>query len=176
MSLFILGVEEPSRNHNKIAHDAVFRVYAEDDDVPFFPSSDGDTVVQSDHGRGSYDARHFLLRRPHVIHGQRIRCGVIDALPSTWVFGVNHVGADGLDLVNHILLASHADGDYQDQRSCADNHAEGSQRESYFVAAKCIVGEVEDLADGHVGSQTRTRRSADRHTALDAKRWLAEAQ
>ena len=71
----------------------------------------------------------------------------LDAL----IFRFNLVGADRLNLVEHILLAGHADGDHQDQRGGADHHAQSGQREPHFIAAESLVGETQDLAVNQLG-------------------------
>src|SRR5205807_10438795 len=65
------------------------------------------------------------------------------------VLGINEIGADSLDLVQHVLLAGHADGDYQDQKRRANHHAQRGQREADFVATKGVVGEIENFPYRH---------------------------
>src|SRR5262249_12925773 len=107
----------------------------------------------------------------HVIDRERIRGGVGNALRTTLIFGLDQVGANRLNLVEHILLAGHADGDNEDEGCSTNHHAERSERETYFVAAKRVVGEGENLTV----DETRPRpgwscRNTGRHPGLDATR------
>ena len=133
----------------------ILRIDAKNSNVSFLAASDRDAVIERYHRRSMNNARHLRKHGIHVVDCQRVGGDISNALRATFVFRENEVRAYRLDLAQHVLLARHADGDYQDQRSCADNHAEGSQRESYFVAAKSIVGEVEDLAECELRSQFR---------------------
>jgi Na+-driven multidrug efflux pump len=89
------------------------------------------------------------------------------ALPAALVFRFNLVGADRLDLLQHILLASHADRHHQDQRSGPDDHAEGSQCETHLIAAESLVGKTEDLAVNHTRRTSfRCGRGGSCHASL----------
>ena len=89
-------------------------------------------------------------RRVHVVDGERVGRDIGDALAPALVFGLNLVGADRLDLLQHILLAGHADGDDEDQGGGADHHAQRGQRETDLIAAESLVGETQDLAVNHL--------------------------
>jgi hypothetical protein len=102
-------------------------------------------------GRRSHDTGDDFLDGVEVIDGERVRVGVADVRGAAEVFRRDFVGADGLDLVEDELAASHANGDDENERRRADHHAQCSQDEAHFVAAKSIVGKRDDLADGHVG-------------------------
>ena len=102
--------------------------------------------------------------RLHVIDGERVGRDVGDALPAALVFGFNLVGADGLNLIQHILLAGHADGYHQNEGSRADHHAKRSQRETDLIAAESLVGKAEDLAVNHTRRTSfRRGRRGSRH-------------
>ena len=92
---------------------------------------------------------HFLHGGVHVVDGERVGRDIGDALTAALVFRLDLVGADGLDLVQHVLLAGHADGYDEDQGGGADDHAQCGQREAYLVAAESLVGETQDFAVNH---------------------------
>jgi hypothetical protein len=48
-----------------------------------------------------------------------------------------------------VLLAGEADGDDQDERGGADDHAEGGEGEADFGGEKGIYGEAHDFAEDH---------------------------
>ena len=96
--LLVLGVEEPAGDHHQIAHDSVVGENAEHGDVALLASAHGNAFTQRDHGRSGDDARHLLQRRIHVVDGQRVGGDIGDALAAALVFGLDLVGADGLDL------------------------------------------------------------------------------
>ena len=145
MGLLVLGVEKSSREHYQISHDPVLGIHPEDLNVPFLSSTNGNSFAQRNHGRCGDDAGHVFLRRLHVGEGKWVGRHVGDALAAADVLGINEIGADSLDLVQHVLLAGHADGDYQDQRRRANHHAQRGQREADFVATKGVVGEIENF-------------------------------
>ena len=70
-----------------------------------------------------------------------------------FVLRPNLVGADGLNLAQGVLFAGHANGDHKDERCSADDHAQRGQDEAHFVAAKSVVRETQDLAQGHIASR-----------------------
>ena len=78
------------------------------------PLPTGNAVAQRNHRGCGDDARHLFQRSPHVVDGQRVGGDVGNALASALIFGFNLVGADGLDLIQHILFAGHADRHDQD--------------------------------------------------------------
>ena len=61
------------------------------------------------------------------------------------------IGANGLNLVEHILLARHANGNYKYERGSADHHTQGGQDEADLIAAKSVEGKGQYFANGHVG-------------------------
>src|SRR5205823_3014420 len=77
-----------------------------------------------------------------------------DALRAAFIFGIDKVGPNGLNLVEHVLLTSHANRYDQNEGRSPDDHAEGSEGEAHLVAAESIVGEAENLAV----DETRPRR------------------
>ena len=111
--------------------------------VALLATADGNAVVQRNHRRRGNDPRHLLQHRVHVIDGQQIGGHV--ALRSALVFGIDQVGPNRLNLVQHVLLARHPDGDHQNQRSRANHHAQRRQRETHLVAAESVVGKAENL-------------------------------
>ena len=55
-------------------------------------------------GRRGHDAGDLLAHRLHILHGHGVGRRV-DALRSALVVGINHVGADGLQLAQDVLLS-----------------------------------------------------------------------
>ena len=88
--------------------------------------------------------------RLHVVDGERVGGDVGDALSPALVFRLNLVGADGLNLVQHILLAGHADGHDQNQGSGADDHAQRGQRETAPCCCRKSRRQSSDLAVYHL--------------------------
>ena len=166
--LRVLGVKEPAGDHHQIAHDSVVRENAEHGDVALLASAHGNAFTQRDHGRSGNDAGHFLHGGIHVVNGQRVGGDIGDALAAALVFGLDLVGADGLDLAQHVLLAGHADGYNEDQGGGADDHPQRGQSEAYLVAAESLVGETQDLAVHHF-RRTSFRRGGggSRHAYSD---------
>ena len=91
--------------------------------------------------------------------GERFGSHVGDAFSTADVLRINQVGADGLDLIQHVLLARHSNGDHQDQGSRADYHPQGGQRKADFVAAKILVSESKNLANRHSRPQAPGHRT-----------------
>jgi hypothetical protein len=52
-----------------------------------------------------------------------------------------------LDGSEHITPAGEPDGDDQDQRGGADDHAQGSERKTNLIEAERIDGQEHDLAE-----------------------------
>ena len=146
-----MRVEKPAGNDHQVAHDLVVGKDSQHGNVAFLAAAHGNALAQRNHGRGRDDARHLLLRRLKVIDGKRVRRDIGDALASALVLGFNLVGADRLNLVQHILLAGHADGHNQDERSGADHHSQRGQGEANFIAAESFVGKTQDFAINHAG-------------------------
>ncbi len=65
-----------------------------------------------------------MLDRLHIVDGQCVTAGVGDAFPTALVFRINPIGANGLNLVQEVLLPSKTDGGHQNQGGSADHHAE----------------------------------------------------
>ena len=84
--------------------------------------------------------------RLHILDRHGIGRGV-DALRSALVVGINHVGADGLQLAQDVLLSREPDRGHQNHRGRAHRHGQRRERELKFVAAEGVVGEVQDLAE-----------------------------
>jgi hypothetical protein len=93
-----------------------------------------------------------------IVDGKRVGGDVAHALRPALILRVDQVGPDGLDLVQHILLAGHADGDHQNERGGADHHAQRGQKKSHLVAHEGLVSEAENLAQRHVRPQAGTHR------------------
>ena len=171
VGLLVLSVEEPARDHDEISNDAVLGEDSQNLNVALFTVADGHTLIELDDGRCGNDARHVTHGSMHVINGERIRGGVGNALRTTLVFGFDQICADSLNLVQDVLLASHADGDYQNEGSGPNHHAERGQGKTYFIAAESIVGEAENLTIDETRPRPgRSCRSAGRHSGLDATR------
>ncbi len=70
-------------------------------------------IVEWYHWRGGDYAWHLNQHGTQVVNGQKIGRDV--SLCATLVFGVNQIRADRLNLIQDILLARHADGDYENE-------------------------------------------------------------
>ena len=99
-------------------------------------------------GEAATTLGNLLANRLHILDRHGIGRG-IDALRSALVVGINHVGADGLQLAQHVLLSGQADGGHQDHRGRAHRHGQSRERELKFVAAEGVVGEVQDFAESN---------------------------
>ncbi len=146
----MLSKNLPVTDH-QIAHDLVIGENPQHGNVAFLAAAHGNALPQGNHWRSRDDARHLLLRRLKVIDGERVGSDIGDALAATLVFGFDLVGPDGLNLVQHILLAGHANGHNQDERSGADYHPQRGQGETNLIAAERFVGKTQDLAVNHAG-------------------------
>ena len=167
VSLRILLIEESSRRDHQIAHPHVLGIDAENGDILLPAVADRDAVGELGHGRRSDDAGHDFLDGVEVVDGEGVRVGVADVRRAAEIFRPDFVGADGLDLIENKLTASHADGDDEDERCRADNHAQCGQDEAHLVAAKSVVGEGDDLAEGHLGPKALGHQGSS-HLNLDA--------
>ena len=76
-------------------------------------------------------------------------CAGLSSGAAAHVFGFDHVGTDGLNLIQDVGLAGKANGDDQNERGGADHHAECGQREANFIEPKRIECDASDLADHH---------------------------
>ena len=106
------------------------RLYSADnaqyEDVTLPAAAHADAVIQCDGGRGRYYGRYLLSNRIDIFHGHGVGGG-IDALGSTLIVGVNHIGADGLNLAQDVLLAGESDGDHQNHRGRSHRHRQRGQ-------------------------------------------------
>ncbi len=152
VGLRILLVEETSRKDDQVTDLFVFRVNPHNLQIAFFGATNGHSLIQRNHRRGGDDAANLVLDRFHVFNGQRVIPGIGDVFPAAFVFRIDPVRPDGLNLVQKVLLAREADGGDQDQGRGADHHAERGQSEPDLVAHKGLVGEAEDLAESKVGA------------------------
>ena len=65
-----------------------------------------------------------------------------------------------LQLAQDVLLASQTDRGNKNQGSSADYHAKSGESEADLIAAKSIIGESGNFAEGKVGTCVRNRSSA----------------
>ena len=154
----IFGIEEASGENFQIAHPHVVGINAEHEDVALLARSDVDAVTQSDGRRRGHDGRHLLPNRLHVLDCHGIGRG-LDALRSTLIVGIDHVGADRLQLPQYVLLAREPDRSHQDYRSGAHCHRQRGECELEFVAAEGVVGEVQNFAKPDREAALRATRS-----------------
>src|SRR5215813_15166083 len=91
------------------------------------------------------NTRHLLTNSPQIVNGQGVGSGGRDAISAAFVLGVNHIGANGLDEVQNVLLACHADGDHEDKRRGANHHAQSRKQKLYLVAAEGVEREVDNF-------------------------------
>ncbi len=108
--------------------------HAQGSQIAFLASADGDAVIQGNHRRSGHNSRHLLQNRVHVIDGQQVGSHI--ALLAALVFGIDKVGAYGLDLIENVLLAGHPDRDHQDERSGANHHTQRGQSEANLVSCR----------------------------------------
>src|SRR5581483_9687718 len=144
----VVVVEEASGEHQQVADLRVFGRDAEDHDVALLASGNADAVMQFDERRGGANAVHFLAHGMQILEGELVLVD-LHAIGSGagLIFGVDHVGADRLNLPEDVLLAGETDGDNEDERRGTDDHAERGQHETYSVSAEGFVGELGDLAE-----------------------------
>ena len=166
VGLGIFLIEESSRRDHQVAHLQVFGIDAEDGDVFFFAVADGDAVGERGDGRGGDDARNDLLDGVEIVDGERVGVGVADVRRAAQILSPDFVGADGLDLVEHELPAGHSDGDDENERRSADDHAKRGEDEADLVAAKSVVGKRDDLAEGHLRAKAGTGWGGGCHCLL----------
>src|SRR6266849_7295923 len=157
VGLRILLVEETSRENDNVTNLLVFWVHAHDLQVSLLASADCHTFAKGDDWRGVGNAADLVLDRFHIVDGQSVTAGVGDTFPTALVFRVDPVRADGLNLVQEVLLAGKTDGGNQNQGGGPDHHAERGQGESNLVAHEGLVGEAKDLAECEVGASVRDR-------------------
>ncbi len=160
MGLGILLVEEPSRRDNQIPHMQVIGIDAKNRDIFFSAVSDGNSVGELSYRRRGDNTRHFLLNGMEILDSQWIGIGIADVRRAAQVLCPNLIGANGLDLVEHILAAGHPDSDHQDERCGTNHHAQCSQDETNLVTAKSIVSEAQNFADGHVRPKALGHKSS----------------
>ena len=139
----------------------VFGINAQNPNVALLAAADGDAFIEGHYRRSVHDSGHLDEHGIHIVYGERVRVDIGDALSAAYVLRENQVGADGLDLIQDVLLAGHADGNYENQRCGTDYHAEGGQGETYFVAAKGVIGESQDFSESHFWPQARTHGGGD---------------
>src|SRR5229473_5855274 len=159
--LRVLFIEETARENDQVAHKLVFGINPQNPHVAFLAAADGDAFIEGHDRRRVHNSRYLNEHGIHIFYGERVRVDIGDALSAAHVLRENQVGADGLDLVQDVLLTGHANGDYENQRCGPYYHAESSQRKTYFVAAKGVIGESEDFPQSHFWPQSRTHRRAD---------------
>ena len=124
VSLRVLLVEETTLENDKIPNAFIFRIDPHDLQVAFFAAANRDALVERLHGRSGGNAADVALDGFHVLDGQRIVAGIADAAAAAFVFGVNPVRADGLNLVQKVLLAGETDRGDQDERRGSNHHPE----------------------------------------------------
>ena len=144
--LGVVVFEETARKHVEIAHPEIFCRDAEHQHIALPAAGHSHAVVQLDQRGGRRDVRHLLAYRVQVVDRHVIvgRLGAVDR--SAFVVGGDHVDADRLDLLQHVLLARKADGHDQDQRRRADHHAERRERVSDLVGAEGLDGNAHRFA------------------------------
>ena len=100
-----------------------------------------------------------FLDRMNVGNGELIGGNV--PLAAALIFGVDEIGTDGLDLIEHILFAGHPNRDHQNQRGGTDDHPQLGEHKAHLIAAKGVVGKAVDFAKNQRRRTTRWRRGSD---------------
>ena len=114
--------------------------------------------MQLHHRRSGNYIRHFLANHANVILCEFVLLnGAEGRIAPALVIGVDHVGADRLNLVENILLAGKADRHNQDQRGGPDHHAQGGERKADLAGSERIDRQLGDLAEEHGLSGTLQR-------------------
>ncbi len=150
MGLGIILVEETAGRHDQVPDPQVFGIHAKNLYVLFFAIPHGNALFEVDHRRSRYDAGDILAHGLEIVDGERVRRAAADVLRAALVFGPDFIRTDGLNLAEHVLASSHADGDHEDERSGSDHHAQRGEHEAYFVAAKRVEGKGQNLTDRHL--------------------------
>src|SRR5579864_4463871 len=160
-SLLVLGVEEPSGENHQIADGTVLWKNPEYANIALFAAANRNAFIQRDPRRSGHDSGYAFQNGVHVIDGQEIGSRV--ALRSTFILGIDHVGADRLNLVEHVLLPGHTDGDHKNEGSSTNDHSQGGERKAHLVAAERVIGETDNFPENQF-RWTARRRGSSRHT------------
>ena len=103
--------------------------------------------VERDDWRGIGNAADLLPDCLHIVNGQSVVSRIADALPATFVFCIDPIRPDRLDLIQKVLLSGKADGGDKNQRCGPDDHAKRRESEPNLITREGFVGETENFPE-----------------------------
>ncbi len=107
------------------------------------------SCISEDDGGGG-DGGNPLVDGVLVLKGEEVGLSVGDgAGAAAGVFQFDQIGADALNLGEDVLAAGGGNGDDQDERGGADDHAEGGESKAHFGGTEAVDGQLGDFAEHH---------------------------
>ena len=142
----VVGIQKAAGPDDDVAYRGIGVVSADHLDVLFFAADQEAVKIRHDAGGGDDFGGQFTADGFHVRHFDVIRVGCGAAGPGRDVIPEDDVGADALHLFQDVVPACERDGDHQDDRRGADDHAEGREHGADRVGAQRLGAEAESFA------------------------------
>ena len=148
----VAGVEKPAGEHHQVAHRLVVFVGADDQQTSLLLAVDQHAVVVVHRCRwrrrcGRPAARARPARRPVLTKSASTSAD--DLLRADFVGREDHVRTHAFDLFQDVIAAGERDGDHQDDRGGADDHAESREERTHGIAAQGLEAETQRFAEVH---------------------------